>query len=387
MTTARAIVSRAPLNDGGWKIEDVKVRDVGDDELLVRIVASGICHTDILFAGLKEGPGVIYPSVKGHEGSGYVEQVGKNVSVAAPGDPVLLSFTFCDSCQICQAGHPAHCVRFGELNFGGCPCFHSSSSSDSSSSASSSTTPDLQGSFFGQSSFASRTVVKSTSVVNVRGLVKDDEELKLFSPLGCGIQTGSGTIVNVAQAGPQDTVAVLGLGGVGLSAIMAAKLRGCRTIIGVDKMSDREAIARELGATHFIDTSKLADPTDIVAAVQDVTDGYGTSVTVDTTGFLPLIERAMDFTRLKGKLVQVGSAPFDAKLDVHIFPFMVAGKQYIGAVEGDVQPAKFVPQMIEWYRAGKFPVDRLVKYYKADEWRKAVDEMHSGHTVKAVITW
>ncbi|KAL1613974.1 hypothetical protein SLS54_010121 [Diplodia seriata] len=313
MTTARAIVSRAPLNDGGWKIEDVKVRDVGDDELLVRIVASGICHTDILFAGLKEGPGVIYPSVKGHE--------------------------------------------------------------------------DLQGSFFGQSSFASRTVVKSTSVVNVRGLVKDDEELKLFAPLGCGIQTGSGTIVNVAQAGPQDTVAVLGLGGVGLSAIMAAKLRGCRTIIGVDKMSDREAIARELGATHFIDTSKLADPTDIVAAVQDVTDGYGTSVTVDTTGFLPLIERAMDFTRLKGKLVQVGSAPFDAKLDVHIFPFMVAGKQYIGAVEGDVQPAKFVPQMIEWYRAGKFPVDRLVKYYKADEWRKAVDEMHSGHAVKAVITW
>ncbi|KAF4544010.1 alcohol dehydrogenase [Lasiodiplodia theobromae] len=383
MTTARAIVSRAPLNDGGWKIEDVKVRDVGDDELLVRIVASGICHTDLVFGGLKEGPGVIYPSVKGHEGAGYVEKVGKNVSVAAPGDPVLLSFTFCDSCQICKDGHPAHCVRFGELNFGGCPCFQSSSSSSSSST----TTPDLQGSFFGQSSFASRTVVRSTSVVNVKGLVRDDEELKLFSPLGCGIQTGSGTVVNIAQAGPQDTVTVLGLGGVGLSAIMAAKLRGCKTIIGIDKMSDREAIARELGATHFIDTSKLADLIDIVPAVLDVTEGYGTSITVDTTGFLPLIQRAMDFTRIKGKLIQVGSTPFDAKLDIHIFQFMVGGKQYIGAVEGDVVPAKYVPQMIEWYRAGKFPVDKLVKFYKADEWEKAVDDMHHGHTVKAVITW
>ncbi|EOD46851.1 putative alcohol dehydrogenase protein [Neofusicoccum parvum UCRNP2] len=379
MSAARAIVSRGPLNDGGWKIEDVKLREVGDDELLVRIVASGICHTDILFGGLKEGPGVIYPSVKGHEGAGYVEKVGKNVSVAQAGDPVLLSFTFCNECQICQAGHPGHCVRFGELNFGGCPCFHSSTTAASD-------TPDLQGSFFGQSSFASKTIVKSTSVVNVKGLVSD-EELKLFSPLGCGIQTGSGTVINVAQAGPQDTVAVLGLGGVGLSAIMAAKLRGCKTIIGIDKMEDRMGIAKELGATHTINTSKLADLTDIITAVQDVTDGYGTSVTVDTTGFLPLIQKAMDFTRLKGKLIQVGSTPFDAKLDIHIFPFMVAGKQYIGAVEGDVVPPKYVPQMIEWYRKGQFPVDKLVKFYKADDWQKAVDDMHHGHTVKAVITW
>lgn len=146
-------------------------------------------------------------------------------------------------------------------------------------------------------------------------------------------------------------------------------------------------IAKELGATHTINTSKLADLTDIITAVQDVTDGYGTSVTVDTTGFLPLIQKAMDFTRLKGKLIQVGSTPFDAKLDIHIFPFMVAGKQYIGAVEGDVVPPKYVPQMIEWYRKGQFPVDKLVKFYKADDWQKAVDDMHHGHTVKAVITW
>lgn len=167
----------------------------------------------------------------------------------------------------------------------------------------------------------------------------------------------------------------------------AAKLRGCKTIIGIDKMGDREAIARELGATHFINTSNLSEPSAVISAVQEVTDGYGTSVTIDTTGYLPLIQNAMEFTRLKGKLVQVGSTPFDAKLDIHIFPFMVAGKQYIGAVEGDVVPAKYVPQMIEWYRKGRFPVDKLVKYYNAEDWQKAVDDMHSGHTVKAVITW
>ncbi|EKG09846.1 Alcohol dehydrogenase superfamily zinc-containing [Macrophomina phaseolina MS6] len=171
------------------------------------------------------------------------------------------------------------------------------------------------------------------------------------------------------------------------AALQAAKLRGCRTIIGIDKMADREIIARELGATHFINTSKLSDPSEVITAVQDLTDGYGTSITVDTTGYLPLVEKAMEFTRLKGKLIQVGSTPFDAKLDIHIFPFMVAGKQYIGAVEGDVVPAKYVLQMIEWYRAGKFPVDKLVKFYKADDWQKAIDDMHRGHTVKAVITW
>lgn len=147
------------------------------------------------------------------------------------------------------------------------------------------------------------------------------------------------------------------------------------------------SIARELGATHTINTSNLTDLSEIITAVQDLTDGYGTSVSIDTTGFLPLIQNALEFTRLKGKLIQVGSAPFDAKLDIHIFPFMVGGKQYIGAVEGDVVPSKYVPQMIEWYKSGQFPVDKLVKFYQADDWQKAVDDMNDGHTVKAVITW
>lgn len=146
-------------------------------------------------------------------------------------------------------------------------------------------------------------------------------------------------------------------------------------------------IAKELGATHTINTSNFTHPTEIVTAVQSLTDGYGTSITIDITGSIPLIQTAMEFTSVKGKLIQVGSTPFDAKLDIHVFPFMVAGKQYIGSVSGDVVPAKYIPQMIEWYKRGQFPVDKLVKFYKADDWSKAIDDMHHGCTVKAVITW
>ncbi|EON69255.1 hypothetical protein W97_08415, partial [Coniosporium apollinis CBS 100218] len=361
-----------------WKLEDVSVRPIKDDELLVQIIASGLCHTDVHFENLKDGPGVLYPRVLGHEGSGYVKQVGKNVTVAQPGDPVLLSFASCASCKLCTSDHPAHCVDFNALNFGGQHDFSASSSEKKE--------PDIFGHFFGQSSFASLTIVNERSVVNAKGVVKDDEELKMFAPLGCGIQTGSGTIYNVAAATPDDAVVVMGLGGVGLSGIMAAKLRGCKTIIGVDKVDGRMALAKELGATYTINTSGM-ELDELVKKVRELTDGLGATVTMDTTGFVPLITKAVEFTRFKGKVIQVGTAPVDAKLEIPIFEFMVMGKQYIGAVEGDAYPPKYVPEMIQWYRDGKFPVDKLVKFFKAEEYEKALHEMQSGEAVKPIIVW
>lgn len=300
------------------------------------------------------------------------------MKVAQPGDPVLLSFASCASCQLCTAGHPSHCVDFSGLNFGGQHNF--------SAAASQGKEPDVFGHFFGQSSFASMTIVHERSVVNAKGIVKDDDELKLFAPLGCGIQTGSGTIYNVAAATPDDAVVVIGLGGVGLSGIMAAKIRGCKTIIGIDKVDSRLELAKELGATHGINTAGMGLD-ELVKAVRDLTDGLGASVTMDTTGVVALITKAVEFTRLKGKVIQVGTAPIDAKLEIPIFEFMVMGKQYIGAVEGDSFPPKYVPEMIQWYREGKFPVDRLVKFFKAEEYEKALHEMHTGETVKPIIVW
>lgn len=202
-------------------MEDVKVRKPGQGELLVEMVASGICHTDALVGGIPQGaaPIAFYPRVLGHEGSGYVKEVGSGVTVAQPGDPVLLSYAFCNECDICKAGQTSYCNQFSEYNLGG-PFNVFSLKSDE---------PNIGAQFFGQSSFANLSVVRECSVVNAKDLVKDKKELQLFAPLGCGIQTGSGTVINAAKAGHKDVVCILGLGGVGLSAIMGAKIQECRT--------------------------------------------------------------------------------------------------------------------------------------------------------------
>ncbi|KAF2137466.1 uncharacterized protein K452DRAFT_321718 [Aplosporella prunicola CBS 121167] len=376
---ARAIVARGPLGEGGWKMEDVRLREIADDELVIRVVASGICHTDIITGSQKEGPGVVYPSVKGHEGSGYVERVGAAVTVAQPGDPVLLSFSYCADCAICESGHPAYCTRFGEINFVGAPNFSSATTLPNEQA-------DLFGGFFGQSSFASKTIVKQNSVVNVKGLVADDD-LKMLCSLGCGVQTGSGSITNLAEAGPTDTVAVMGVGAVGLSSIMGAKLQGCQTIIGIDKVASRLELAKELGATHTINTAGMKDLSEVVNAVLDVTDGLGSSVTVDTTGFVPLISKGVEFTRMRGKLIQVGLPAFDATLSIPITMFIITGKQYIGSMEGDVVPSEYIPKLLQWYGDSKLPLEKMTRFYKADEWQKAIDDTHHGDAVKAVIVW
>jgi len=154
-----------------------------------------------------------------------VRVVGKNVSSVAVGDPVLLSFDHCRTCTQCKASHPGFCNSFVPLNAVGTPGRFKTTSSE-----------DIMGSFFGQSSFASLTAVHEASVLNAKDLIKDREELEIFAPLGCGFQTGSGSLVNLGKVDESSQVVVLGLGGVGLSAIMAAKVKGCRTIIGVDRV-------------------------------------------------------------------------------------------------------------------------------------------------------
>lgn len=307
-------------------------------------------------------------------GSGYVRKVGPGVTVAAEGDPVLLSFAFCDKCEICKTGGHSHCDHFTPLNFGPHTAFHAAEGKESSGGGS-----EILGQFFGQSSFANFSIVKSSSVVNVKGLVTEKRDLQLFSPLGCGIQTGSGTVVNVSGAGPNDALCVMGLGGVGLSAIMGAKIQGCRMIIGVDRVESRLKLAKELGATHVIDGSKLDEGKTLGDVIKELADGVGPSITIDTTGAPVLMDAGMQFTRNRGKYIQVGSPPFDYTLNsVQGFAFMVAGKQWIGAVEGGAYPPKYVPQMIQWYREGKFPIDKLMKLMPADQFDQALHEMHSG---------
>lgn len=378
--TAKAIVCHDTHSNGGWKMEEVKVRKPREGELLVEMVASGVCHTDALFGDLPDGAGPLafYPRVLGHEGSGFVKEVGPGVTVARPGDPVLLSFAFCGKCELCKDSHQSHCPDFNLLNFGGpYRVFGLVSKSGE---------PEIGGSFFGQSSFAKLSIVRECSVINAKELVQDKKELQLFAPLGCGIQTGSGTVVNCAQATPKDIILVMGLGGVGLSAVMGAKVQDCRKIIGLDRVESRLKLARELGATDVIDGSKLGDKS-LVDAVKEMTSGLGPTITVDTTGVPALIKAGLESTRNCGKYIQVGSSPFDFKLEISLFQHMVSGKQIIGAIEGQAYPPEYVPRMIKWYREGKFPIDRMVKFMKADDFEQALKEMHDGLTIKPVLCW
>jgi len=342
--------------------------------------------------------GGIFPRILGHEGAGYVAKVGSKVTVAQVGDPVLLSFASCSSCYICKGGFPSYCEAFVPLNI---------ISNEPDYALQSSPDTKFGGRFFGQSSFSNLAVVGQSSVVNVKGLIDNDEDLKMCAPLGCGIQTGSGTILRAAHATPEDTVVVVGLGGVGLSAILVsrhhacihstysmlthkiqgAKVAGCRKIVAVDILDHRVELAKSLGATDGINSKKLPEGTTLHDAVRAATDGVGPSISMDTTGNKNLIAQAMKWTRNKAKIIQVGSAPMDAQLDISLFEHMVAGKQFIGAIEGDSIPSKSVPELIKWYKEGRFPFDKLIKFYPAAEFQQALKDTISGDTVKPVLVW
>lgn len=323
--SATAIVSDAPKdNHLSWRKEKVQLRQPGDDELLVRIIASGVCHTDIAISSLPEDtPGFQpYPKIMGHEGAGIVEQVGSKISKVKKGDKVLLSFDYCgkEDCRACEDETPGYCNEFHVKNLFNVPDVYQVDGGKSAG-----------GLFFGQSSFSSIALVKETSVVNVEQLVKDEEELKLFAPMGCGYQTGAAAVTELVDVGEKDVVVVFGLGGVGMSAIMvcsrfsyfgsllskllrlrgidrkqAANVRGAHTIIGVDRVQSRLTLAKDMGATHVIDTSDFKDlAADLPAAIREIVP-KGANAVFDTTGVVPLIAGAVPALHAKGQIILIG---------------------------------------------------------------------------------
>ena len=263
---AFAIISYAPDPKFKLRFEGVNVStELNDFDLLVDMVATGICHLEIHISELPEGfespvMGVArYPRILGHEGSGYVRAVGSKVKVAKPGDAVVLSYDYCGSCQFCSINKPAFCSSFSRINMVG----------DTGNLYSSVTIPSQRvfGKFFGQSSLASLGVVAERCVVNITDMVRNKQELKMFAPLGCGFQTGAGAVTVTANAGPPDVVVVTGIGAVGLGAIVAARVAKCKRIIAVDRVESRLTLAVELGATHIVDTNNGGDIYEKISAV------------------------------------------------------------------------------------------------------------------------
>lgn len=345
-----------------FAIEDVTLSGPGPGEVLVRVVATGVCHTDAVGRDLAVSP---YPVVLGHEGAGVVERVGENVDAVAPGDHVVMSFAHCGRCSHCLTGHPTVCQVFNQLNFGG--RMEDGSVRLRQGAAELST-------FFGQSSFGTYAVAHERNVV----VVDKDVDLALLGPLGCGIQTGAGTVLNRLRPEFGSSIAVFGCGAVGLSAIMAAKIAGCPRIFAVDVHDSRLALARELGATHAWNGRDV----DVVAEIKAASDG-GAHYAVETTGVPAVVRQSLQALRPLGTVAIVGVTP-TMEIDVHN-DLMAEGKAMIGVIEGDSVPRVFIPQLVEFYKAGRFPFDRLVRFYRFDQIQQAFDDSASGETVKPVL--
>lgn len=345
-----------------FTFEEVELGEPKDHEVLVKIVATGVCHTDAVARDLGLSP---FPAVLGHEGAGIVEKVGSAVTTIEAGDHVVLSFAYCGHCENCLTGHPTVCLNFNDLNFGGKMQDGTNRIHHHDHAVST---------FFGQSSFG------TFAVTNERNVVKVDKEvdLTLLGPLGCGIQTGAGTVLNRLKPEFGSSIAVFGSGAVGLSAIMAAKIAGCLNIIAVDIHDNRLELAKELGATHILNGKNV----DVVQEIKAITGG-GLHYAVETTGVPPVVKQAIHSLRPLGACAIVGVTP-EMTFDVHN-DIMAEGKTVMGVIEGDSIPQVFIPQLVNYFKRGLFPFDKLTKVYDFEQINEAFEDSKSGSTIKPIV--
>ena len=359
----RAAIAHAP--DRPFEIVDCEIGEPGPGEVLVRITACGICHTD-LAVKLQHIP-VPLPKVLGHEGAGVIERIGSNVVGLASGDSVLMSFGSCGGCEQCQGGFPGYCNDFGNINMLGMR---------QGGSALRYRGEELGGHFFGQSAFATH------AISTVRNLVKIAPELPLatLAPFGCGIQTGAGAVLNTLSPQAGTTIAVFGAGAVGLAAIMAAKLVGCTTIIVVDLRKDRLAMAREIGATHVIEATSDG----VLEQIMQITR-RGSHFSLDTTGNPAAVALSVNCLRQRGQSAQIAAPPRGTRYPIEASVVVGRGLTVRGVVEGDAVPPVFIPQLIDLFSRGSLPVDKIVTFFPFDEINRAIEEMESSAVIKPVL--
>lgn len=353
---------------GKIAVETVDLDAPRDNEILVRNVATGICHTDLLV--MNQVLPAPLPMALGHEGAGIVVKVGANVTKVVPGDHVLMSYDYCGDCPSCNANKQTYCHQSFEYSFGG-------RRPDGSATLSKDGTP-IGSSFFGQSSFATHSLCYDRNVVKVR----KDAPLELLGPLGCGIQTGAGAILNALDVEKGSDVAIFGAGAVGLAAIMAAKIAGARRIFAIDVKPDRLALARELGATHAINGASE----EALALIAEHTDA-GVMYALDTTGVKPVMSQAVACLAPRGTCVWIAGVSPDMNIEVNPL-FLLYGRSVRGVIEGDSHDAQaFITRLIDLYMDGKFPFDRLIKTYPFAEFSKAMSDGKSGAAIKPVVVF
>ena len=359
----QAAVCREP--QGLPRIETLELDAPRVGEIRVRLVAVGVCHTDIRVALRPMGP---RPLVLGHEGAGIVEAVGEGVEDFVPGDPVLMSYAFCGHCVACRQEAKSYCLEAMPRNFGGARSDGSSPLSGDGGM--------IHGAFFGQSSFATHAVCEARQAIKAPA----DIPLERLAPLGCGVQTGAGAVMNSMKVGEGQSLAVFGAGSVGLSAVMAGKAIGASRIVAVDINPQRLAVASSLGATDVIDP-RIADP---VAAIRDLT-GAGADFVLNTTDRPEVYQQGIDSLGVKGVFAFVTSPGAD--LPVNLSQLMLGGRSIRGVVQGDSEPRAFIPRLIELHRQGRFPIERLITTYPFEQIAQAMHDSHTGKAIKPVLTF
>lgn len=352
---------------GNFNLEQLELSEPNATEVVVRMVGSGICHTDL--AARDQHFPVPLPSVFGHEGAGVVEAVGARVTKVKPGDHVTMSWMCCGTCPSCKAGNDPYCHNFLPLNFSGARPDGTTTLRQGDRV--------IHGNFFGQSAFAEYALADERNVVKV----PKDLPLEILGPLGCGVMTGAGAVMNTFRPKPGSSIAVFGMGTVGTSALLAAVVCGCTTIVAVDIHDERLEMARQLGATHSVNSSQ----TDPVAAILDITGG-GPNFSLECVGNPAVFRQAVDILPILGVCGLVGVVAPGTEVSLNM-DLIMNGRMVRGIIEGDAVPDLFIPKLIDLYKQGMFPYDKLITLYPFKDINLAVADMEKGRVIKPVLTF
>lgn len=350
-------------------LETLELDEPGPGEALVRVVATGLCHTDAI---TRQGDLPLpLPGVLGHEGAGVVETVGDGVTAVAPGDHVVIGWPYCGDCRNCLRGEPRYCSRLGEALVSGVrflgPRAGETALHREDGSA-------LSSHFFGQSSLASFALAWADALVKV----PQSMPLEIMGPLACGISTGAGAVLNTARPGPGDSLVVYGVGAVGLAAVMAAQSTPVTTIVAVDRHASRLELARSLGATHTVTASDTS-----VDEVMECCGGHA-AFSLECTGVIPVVRQAIDSVGMLGTCLLIGGAPAGAEFSAdHLSTLW--GKRIVGVLGGSGRSETLIPTLMHLHAQGRFPFDRLLEFFDLDQVEEALEASHSGEVLKPVV--
>lgn len=356
---------------GPLSIETVQLAGPQDGEVLVEVMATGICHTDAYTLSGADPEG-LFPSILGHEGAGVVREVGPGVTSLKPGDHVIPLYTpECRQCKFCLSGKTNLCGAIREtqgqglmpdgssrFSLGGEQLFH----------------------YMGTSTFSNYTVVPEIALAKIR----EDAPFEKVCYIGCGVTTGLGAVMNTAKVEPGSNVAVFGLGGIGLNVIQGARIVGADRIIGVDLNPDKRALAEKFGMTDFVNPN---DVDDVVAAIVDMTDG-GVDYSFECIGNTEVMRQALECCHKGwGESVIIGVAASGKEIATRPFQ-LVTGRVWRGTAFGGAKGRTQVPRIVDWYMDGKINIDDLITHtFSLEDINKGFDVMHEGESIRSVVVY